>query len=134
MLKLLFKVEIRDRKNKLQIDMEDEDWSAEEREHRENAVIGMAALSAGVTCFGIFNLITIAYADSLAISSPESLTHLEKMKILLPLCSILVSSVMWMFHRNRSETREMAVFIAAILLALFTIQHGVALRLVNHHN
>jgi hypothetical protein len=47
MFRLLIKVEIRDKKDKRDIDVEDEDWAAAEEEHRESAVIGMTALSIG---------------------------------------------------------------------------------------
>ena len=35
------------KKDKQEIDVEDEDWAAAEEEHRESAVIGMTALSIG---------------------------------------------------------------------------------------
>ena len=35
------------KKDKREIDVEDEDWAAAEEEHRESAVIGMTALSIG---------------------------------------------------------------------------------------
>ena len=36
-----------EKKDKQEIDVEDEDWAAAEEEHRESAVIGMTALSIG---------------------------------------------------------------------------------------
>jgi hypothetical protein len=130
MLKIKVKIEIRDRKNKEIIDMEDEDWAASEQEHRDYAALGMAALSVGVLGTGLINLILVAYIDTLVLIPPDSMTHFDKFKILLPLGCVLVSSVMWMFHEVRTETRELALLAAAILLSLFTIQHIIALRLV----
>ena len=45
--RLMIKIEIREKKDKCEIDVEDEDWAADEEEHRESAVIGMTALSLG---------------------------------------------------------------------------------------
>ena len=49
--RLLIKIEIREKKDKSEIDVEDEDWAAAEEEHRESAVIGMTALSIGKISF-----------------------------------------------------------------------------------
>ena len=42
------------KKDKREIDVEDEDWAAAEEEHRESAVIGMTALSIGKIKVHIF--------------------------------------------------------------------------------
>ena len=45
-IKILVKIEIRKKVDS--IDVEDEDWKANEEEHREYAKLGMAALSIGI--------------------------------------------------------------------------------------
>ena len=44
-IKILVKIEVREKVDS--IDIEDEDWKANEEEHREYAKLGMAALSIG---------------------------------------------------------------------------------------
>ena len=131
-MKLLVKIEVRERKNRVEIDLEDEDWAASEQEHRESLVIGLKALSAGILGIGILHLLLVDYIDTLNLHNPVDILPnvFESLKILLPLCSILVTLLIWMFLDNRTETRELAMFLSSLLLALVTILHVVALRLV----
>ena len=132
-LKLLFKIEIRPRKNRIEIDLEDEDWAASEQEHRESLVNGMKALSIAILSLGILHLILVSYIDTLNLHSPlDIIAHIfESLKILLPLASVLLTALIWMFLDNRTETREMALLISSLFLVLTTILHVVALRLVS---
>ena len=132
-LKLLFKIEIRQRKNRIEIDLEDEDWAASEQEHRESLVNGMKALSIAILSLGILHLILVSYIDTLNLHSPlDIIAHIfESLKILLPLASVLLTALIWMFLDNRTETREMALLISSLFLVLTTILHVVALRLVS---
>ena len=131
-LKLLFKIEIRQRKNRIEIDLEDEDWAASEQEHREFLVNGMKALSIAILSLGILHLILVSYIDALNLHTPTDIVaHIfESLKILLPLASVLLTALIWMFLDNRTETREMALLISSLFLVLTTIIHVVALRLV----
>ena len=132
LVRLLIKIEIRKLKDKREIDIQDEDWAGEEEEHRESAVVGMAALSLGLILLGLINLLLVSYIDALTLVPPEFISHFEKFTILLPMGCFLVASILWMFHEIRTETRELAVFIAALFLTLLTILHVVALRLVSY--
>ena len=129
---MVLKIEIRQLKDDSEIDVEDEDWSANEAEHRENAINGMAALAVGLLLTAVMDLILVACIDSIAVIPPEYVPHFEKFKILLPMGCVLVASIVWMFHEKPTETRELAVFSAALVLALLTMIHVVALRLVRN--
>ena len=133
MLKLKLKIEVRPRKESEAIDVEDEDRAASEDEHRQTVANGMAALAISVLTIGLVDLLLVSYIDSITLISPESMTHFEKFKILLPLGCVLIASVMWMFHKIPTETRELAVLMSAFLLTIITIQHVVALRLVSSY-
>ena len=83
-------------------------------------------------CFtGIIILVMVVYVDTLIIIPSKLSTHCEKFKILLPFGCILVAAIVWMFHEKTSETRELAVFVAAVILPLFTIFHVIFLRVVS---
>ena len=127
-LKLLIKIEIRSGKVGAQIDIEDEDWAASEDEHRHIAVLGMTALSVGILINGFIILILGIYIDALTFD----ILHIEKWcKIFLPLGCVLVSSILWMFCQQTTETRELASFLAGMFLVMLTMFHVVALRLVS---
>ena len=130
-LKLLFKIEIRQRKNRIEIDLEDEDWAATEQEHRESLVNGLNALSWAIFAIGILHLILVSYIDTLNLHNPtDTLTHIfESLKILLPLASVLLTALIWMFLDTRSETRELAMLISSLFVVLMTILHVISLRL-----
>ena len=99
--------------------------------YRESSVIGMKALSLGILATGIIILLLVTYIDCLVVIPTDIITHcFDKFKILLPFGCILVSSIIWMFHEQRTETRELAVFVSALFLALLTILHVVSLRMV----
>ena len=74
----------------------------------------------------------MTYIDTLVVIPQNVSTHIfENFKILLPFGCVMVSSIIWMFHEQRTETRELAVFISALFLALLTILHVVVLRVVS---
>ena len=131
-MKLLIKIEIRQRKDRIEIDLEDEDWAATEQDHRESLIVGMKALSLGVIVIGIVHLLLVDYIDSLNLHTPMDILPniFESLKIILPLTSVMVAAIIWMFLDIRTETRELAMFLSALLLVLVTILHVVALRLV----
>ena len=77
----------------------------------------------------------MTYIDTLVVIPQNVSTHIfENFKILLPFGCVMVSSIIWMFHEQRTETRELAVFISALFLALLTILHVVVLRVVRKLN
>ena len=88
-------------------------------------------LPIGLLICGLINIALMGYIDALNISYPDSKTHLEVFKILLSFGCILCSVLMVMFHEAETETRELALWFGAIVLAIFTLQHVVALRFVS---
>ena len=86
----------------------------------------------GVLVNGIIILLLVTYIDTLVVIPHNVSIHcFDKFKIILPFGCVLVSSIIWMFHEQRTETRELAVFISALFLALLTILHVVILRVVS---
>ena len=74
----------------------------------------------------------MTYIDTLVVIPQNISIHIfDNFKILLPFGCVMVSSIIWMFHEQRTETRELAVFISALFLALLTILHVVVLRVVS---
>ena len=129
MIKILVKIEVCDQNDIT--DVEDEDWKAFEKEHRDSVKIGMASLSTALLICALLNIGLMGYNDAININYPNSKTHLEVFKIFLSFSCILCSSLMMMFHEKSSETRELALFFGATILAIFTLQHVVALRFVS---
>ena len=89
-------------------------------------------LPSGVFTNGIIILLLVTYIDTLVVIPQNISIHIfDNFKILLPFGCVMVSSIIWMFHEQRTETRELAVFISALFLALLTILHVVVLRVVS---
>ena len=95
------------------------------------AYISTLFIISGVLANGIIILLLVTYIDTLIVIPSDVSTHVfDRFKILLPFGCVLVSSIIWMFHEQRTETRELAVFVSALFLALLTMLHVVVLRVV----